>query len=195
MNKKALYNLCAAIFPFMVCTGIVYSVLPLYLSQELGASPSRLGLIYMTGAGVGAIFAPALGRLSDRVGRKRVLLFTLLGFALAFLFYSLLRSFSQAFLVQALEGASWVTLGAVAPALIADLVPEDRRGWAMGVYERTWSLGWMVGPLLGGFLAERVGFRLTFLLGSALVVVGALGLMRLSFPSPRATASAPPTSG
>ena len=56
------------------------------------------------------------------------------------------------------------------------MAPRDERGWAMGVYERTWSLGWIVGPLAGGFLAEHIGFRPVFLIGAGLVVVGALSL-------------------
>jgi len=176
MDKRSFYLLCARIFPLMLCTGIVYSVLPLYISQELQASPSQIGFIYMTGAVAGALLAPRLGRLGDRIGRKRVLLFSMVGFAVAFSLYYFLRHFTQAFAVQALEGASWAALGATAPALVADMAPREERGWAMGVYERTWSLGWIVGPLAGGFLAEHIGFRPVFLIGAGLVVLGALSL-------------------
>ena len=176
-QSRSLYILCARVFPLMVCTGIVYSVLPLYISGELGASPSQIGLIYMVGASMGAIFAPYLGRLGDRWGRQRVLGMAMAGFAVAFSLYSLLRRFPQALPIQALEGASWAALGATAPALVADLVPREERGWAMGIYERTWSLGWIVGPVTGGFLAENLGFRPTFLVGAALVALGALSLL------------------
>jgi len=176
MGKRSLYLLCARIFPLMLCTGIVYSVLSLYISQELRASPSQIGFIYMTAAVAGVLLAPRLGRLGDRIGRRRVLLFSMVGFAVAFSLYYFLRHFTQAFAVQALEGASWAALGATAPALVADMAPREERGWAMGTYERTWSLGWIVGPLAGGFLAEHIGFRPIFLIGAGLVVVGALSL-------------------
>lgn len=176
MHRKTLYTLCLGIFPLLLCSGIVYSVLPLYISGELGASPSQLGLVYMVGASSGALFAPALGRLADRVGKKRVLLFSMVGFAVAFAAYSLLRNLGQAFVVQAVEGASWAAMGATVPAMIADIVPAQERGWAMGVYERSWSLGWIGGPLIGGFLAESFGFRITFIFGAGLVVVGSFGL-------------------
>ena len=171
-HKKSLYALCLTIFPLMVCSGMVYSVLPLYINSELGASTRHIGLLYMVGAAIGAIFAPFLGRLSDKFGRHRILLICMGGFAAAFALYSLIRDFVQAFPVYALEGLSWAALGTVVPALIADIVPPEDRGWAMGIYERTWSIGWIVGPLAGGFLAEAIGFRVTFALGALLIVLG-----------------------
>ncbi|MDI6889747.1 MAG: MFS transporter [Thermodesulfovibrionales bacterium] len=54
--------------------------------------------------------------------------------------------------------------GASANAYIADIISPDRRGWAMGVYQKTMSLGWVVGPAIGGFLFETIGFQMTFLL-------------------------------
>ncbi len=171
-HKKSLYRLCLAIFPLMVCSGMVYSILPLYVNEVLRASTRHIGLLYMVGAATGAALAPFLGRLSDRFGRRRILLLCMIGFAIAFALYSLLRNFPQAFPVYALEGASWAALGATVPALIADIVPKEERGWAMGVYERTWSIGWIIGPLLGGFLAETIGFRITFILGAIFMGIG-----------------------
>lgn len=160
----------------MVCSGIVYTILPLYLSNELKATPSQIGILYMIGAGSGALLAPYLGHLSDKVGRKRFLPFCMFGFAIAFALYALLRNIFEAFPIQIIEGASWVALGAVTPAIIAEMIEEEKRGWAMGVYQRTLSLGWLVGPLIGGFLAENIGFRFTFLFGALLIMIGVLAV-------------------
>ena len=173
MDKKALYQLCASIFPFMLCSGMVYSVISLYWA-EAGLSRTQIGLLYMVGSAMGVFFAPYLGGLSDRLGRKRVLLLCMISFAFVFIFFSLVRNFSQALPIYALEGASWVAMGATVPALIADISPPEKRGWAMGVYERAWSLGWMAGPPLGGFLSDLIGFRLTFILGATLIFIGAI---------------------
>lgn len=170
--KKSLYGLCLVIFPLMVCSGMVYSILPLYVSGELGASPRHIGLLYMVGATAGAILAPFLGKLSDKFGRRRVLLLSMGGFAAAFALYAVIKNYSEAFPIYALEGASWAALGATVPAFIADIVPAEDRGWAMGIYERTWSVGWIIGPLLGGFLADTIGFRITFIAGAALIGIG-----------------------
>jgi MFS family permease len=74
--------------------------------------------------------------------------------------------------VQALEGATWAALGTVVPALIADLASERERGAFMGVYNQTWYLGWAIGPLLGGFLADSIGFRWTFVVCAVTIAVG-----------------------
>jgi MFS family permease len=172
-DRKRLYTFYVSIFPLMACSGMVYSVLALYIS-ELGASKTEIGMIYMTGAAVGALVSPMIGRLSDRIGRKPVMAISMVGFALAFAAYSLIESALYAFPIQALEGATWAAMGTVASAFIADLAPERERGWAMGMYERTWFIGWIVGPMLGGYLADNIGFRATLIIGSALTVAGLL---------------------
>ncbi|MDP6510888.1 MAG: MFS transporter [Dehalococcoidia bacterium] len=193
MYKKSLYTLLLGVFPLLLCSGIVYSVLPLYISNELGASTSQLGAVYMVGAFVGFMLAPYLGKLADRRGKQIVLLFAMGGFGVAFAAYGTLSSLAPVYAVQAVEGASWAAMGATVPALIADIVPDQERGWAMGVYERTWSLGWIGGPLAGGLLAQHVGFRLTFVIGGALVMLGIFWLWRslrkLQVPPPPASAS------
>ena len=170
-DRKHLYTFYVSIFPLMTCSGMVYSVLALYIS-ELGASKTEIGMIYMTGAAVGALVSPMVGRLSDRIGRKPVMAMSMVGFTLAFAAYSLIESALYAFPIQALEGATWAAMGTVASAFIADLAPERERGWAMGMYERTWFIGWIVGPMLGGYLADNIGFRATLIIGSALTVAG-----------------------
>lgn len=172
MYRKLLYLLCVSVLPLMLCSGMVYSVLSLYFHEALKASYAQIGFIYMVGSSMGALISPLAGKISDRIGRKPVLLVSMLGFTLAFSLYALISDYLQAFLVQALEGASWAALGVSAHAFIADITPAEERGWAMGVYGRTWYLGWIVGPLLGGYLAEVVGFRFLFLVGSGLILVG-----------------------
>jgi predicted MFS family arabinose efflux permease len=57
-------------------------------------------------------------------------------------------------------------------AYIAEIVLQEHHGWAMGMYTRTWYLGWVIGPALGGYLGDAIGFRLTFTIGAALMVFG-----------------------
>jgi len=155
---------------------MVYSILSLYIS-ELGASKTEIGLIYMTGSAMGALVSPSIGKLSDRIGRKPVMAASMAGFTVAFLAYSMVDNVIYVFPIQALEGATWAAMGTVASAFIADMIPTERRGWAMGVYERMWFIGWIVGPVFGGYLADTIGFRTTLLAGSILTITGLILLL------------------
>jgi MFS family permease len=171
-NKKALYLLCLSVLPLMICSGMVYSVLSLYIADDLGASKTSLGLIYMTGAACGAILALSLGKLSDRWGRRVVLVLPMFGFVIAFIMYALSPNYTYVFPIQALEGMTWVALGTGSSAFIVDLMPSEQRGWGRGVYQRTWSVGWILGPLIGGVLADSIGFKSTLLISTGMAALG-----------------------
>ena len=172
MEKKRLYILCACALPLMICSGLVYSMFSLYLGEVLGAPRSQIGLIYMVGSLVGLLCGPLLGKASDRYGRKPVILGSMASFALIFVLYFKVQGYVAVYGIQLLEGAAWVAIGAAITAYIADVITEDKRGWAMGVYQQTISVGWMIGPAFGGFLSEVIGFRTIFLVGAILETIG-----------------------
>ncbi len=172
MDKRALYILCASVLPLMVCSGIVYSVLTLYISEDLGASRTQIGFIFMAGSLAGGIVSPFVGRLSDRFGRRPLMLSSMIGFVIVFILYALARQVLHLVPVQILEGVTWAAFGSAITAFIADIVPSESRGWAMGIYGQTYSLGWVIGPALGGFMADTIGFRITFIIGSILIALG-----------------------
>jgi len=179
MERKRLYILCACILPLMICTGLVYSMYSLYLAEVLETPKTHIGLIYMAGAAVGLVSGPLLGKLSDHLGRKPVILAAMGSFVLIFILYAMIRSYVIVYPIQILEGAAWVAIGATATAYIADIVAQENRGWAMGVYQQTVSIGWMIGPAFGGFLFDLIGSRHTFLLGAILVIIGFLLVLML----------------
>ena len=171
MQKKKLYLVCLAVFPFMICTGIVYSIISIYMA-EIGLTKSQIGFLYTSGATAGAICSPFAGTIADRFGRKKVLLFSMCVFAFVFLGYAISRSYIPFLIVQMAEGLAWAALGTSTTALIADLVNEENRGKAMGIYNTTWSLGWIIGPSLGGLLSDHIGFPVTFISCTGLTVFG-----------------------
>ena len=67
----------------------------------------------------------------------------------------------------------------------ADIIAAEKRGWAMGVYQQTVSLGWVIGPAFGGFLSDIIGSRMTFLLGAMLVAIGCILVLFLVKEPPR----------
>lgn len=175
MPKNRVYWICASIFPLMVCSGMVYSILSLFIA-DLGASKTQIGMIFTVGSMGGAVAAPALGRVADKAGSKLILLASMILFSATFFLYSLARNLFDMYVIQVLEGAAWSALGVSGVALVTDAAPRDRKGEAIGVYNMTWYLGWIVGPGLGGFLSDTLGFRKTFLLCFALILIG-IGLI------------------
>lgn len=184
MERKKLYILCACALPLMICSGLVYSMFSLYMAEVLGAPRTQIGLIYMVGSLVGLLSGPLLGKVSDRFGRKPVILGSMASFVLIFVLYSMARGYLAIYPIQILEGAAWVAIGAAVTAYIADIVTADKRGWAMGVYQQTISVGWMIGPAFGGFLSDVIGFRTIFLLGAVLAAIGFI-LVLLLVKEPR----------
>lgn len=171
MQNKRLYLVCLTVFPFMICTGIIYSILSIYMAS-LGLTKSEIGTLFTAGAVAGAVSSPFWGSLSDRYGRKKVLIFSMAVFAAVFVGYAFSRNYIHLVLVQLGEGLAWASMGSTAVALVADVVPEESRGKAMGIYNMTWNTGWIIGPTMGGVISDHFGFMTTFLLCTGLTIAG-----------------------
>jgi multidrug resistance protein len=171
MQNKRLYLVCLTVFPFMICTGIIYSILSIYMAS-LGLTKSEIGTLFTAGAVGAAISSPFWGSLSDRFGRKKIMVGSMAAFAIVFLGYAFSQNYIHLVLVQVLEGLAWAAMGSTAVALVADVVPEENRGKAMGIYNMTWNMGWIVGPSMGGLISDHFGFMTTFLLCSGLTAAG-----------------------
>jgi len=131
--------------------GIMMPVLPFY-AREFGASATTLGFLFTVYAAAQFLCAPAWGRLSDRIGRRRVMLTTIAGTALALLGLGFARSLLWLFVARALGGAFAANIG-VASAYITDVTPEqDRTRW-MGMLGACFGIGFVLGPAIGGALA------------------------------------------
>jgi MFS family permease len=173
-SRKKLYLLCGSVLPLMICTGIVYSIFSIYLHEEMGFSLSTIGVLFGLGAGTGAILSPFIGKASDRFGRKPVLIISSCAFLAVFTAYAFMTQLWQFVLIMMTEGISWIAIGTAAMAYIADISPRVERGQSYGVYEATWNVGWVVGPISGGFLADVLGFQNTFLIGASIILMSVI---------------------
>jgi DHA1 family tetracycline resistance protein-like MFS transporter len=118
------------------------------------------------------IFAPVLGNLSDKYGRRPVLLFSLAGFGIDYIFLSLAPSIGWLFVgrvIAGITGASFTT----ASAYIADISTDENRAQNFGMIGAAFGLGFIIGPVLGGVLGEY-GSRLPFVVAACLALVNAL---------------------
>ena len=131
--------------------GIVIPILP-FLSPQLGADKMDVAyiiVIYAVGAG---LFAPYWGRLSDRIGRKPVIMICLAGAALS---YVMLGLASELWMIFAARGFAGIMAGnfGVASAMMADITKPENRAKGMGMIGAAFGMGLVLGPLLGGVLS------------------------------------------
>ncbi len=184
--------LLACMFLELLGFGIIIPLLP-FMALELGAGPQEVTLLVATHSLAVLLTAPLWGRLSDRWGRKPVLLIAFLGGAAAFLILGLADSLWMLFAARALAGTLSGDV-AGAPAYIADVTPPERRAKAMGLLGAAFALSFTIGPGLGAAMAgadpATADFRTPALLAAGLSLAACLlGLVRL--PESRRPGTAP----
>ena len=117
------------------------------------------------------LFSPLWGALADRYGRKPMVLRAMFGGAVALALMSLSRNVWQLTMLRLLQGALTGTVTA-SVALVASVAPRERSGYALGMMHVAVSLGSTVGPLLGGVVADHLGYRAGFLAAAVMLTAG-----------------------
>jgi MFS family permease len=146
-NRSALAILFVVVFIDLLGFGMVIPVMPLY-AERLGASEAWTGLLSSGYSAMQFVFAPVWGRLSDRVGRRPVLLISIAMTALAFVLYGLSGSFALLLVSRLFAGAATANI-AIAQAYVADVTPPEGRARGMGMIGAAFGLGFVLGPALG----------------------------------------------
>jgi DHA1 family tetracycline resistance protein-like MFS transporter len=153
--------------------GIVLPVLPgliVHLGQVDLAQATRIaGYMLVAYAGAQFFAGPILGNLGDRFGRRPILLFSALAFALDYLLMAAAPTLAWLFVGRLIAGAAGATYGP-ANAVLADVTEPDRRGATFGLMGAAFGLGFILGPAIGGLLAQ-FGTRAPFI--AAAVLAGA----------------------
>ena len=167
--------------------GIVLPILPQYARQHgFHASSFAAAALVAVFSAASFVFSPVWGRMSDRIGRKPVLILSLAGTAVGSLVTGLAGSLGILFLGRILDGVSGASVS-VAQASVADIAPPEERARLLGLLGAAFGLGFVVGPAIGA-LAALGGPRLPFLIAAALAAINALtALWRLPETNPRGT--------
>ena len=171
---RELYPLYLAVFVAVLGFSLVAPIFPAY-AMNLGASYTMLGVIVSIYGAVQLITQVPVGRLSDRTGRKRIMLLGLAAFTILPPLYIHADNAYFLLAVRSLGGLGASAVWPIAMALIVDRADSKSRGAAMGWYNASFFSALALGPLMGGYLYERVGlyapFYLWSLLGAASLII------------------------
>lgn len=164
-GKPGLGVLFSVIVVDLVGFGIVVPILPFW-AERYGANGAWLGALLASHAAMQFLCAPAWGRLSDRIGRRPVMLITIAGTAASLLLLGLADSLLTIFVARILGGAFGANIS-VATAYLTDVTDEAERTRWMGMIGASFAVGFTLGPPLGGVLA-RLGHGAPMLFAAAM---------------------------
>jgi MFS family permease len=161
MKKPSLLIIFFTVFIDLIGFGIVMPLLPLY-SDKFGAPGWMNGAIVASFSLMQFLFAPAWGKLSDRIGRRPVLLVSNAGSAIAYGMFGFASRFEGStalwlLLVSRIFAGICGANLSVASAYIADVSPPEKRSSSMGLIGMAFGLGFILGPALGSFSADKFG--------------------------------------
>jgi len=146
-------------------------------AQDLGVTPAVIPLMYVVFNIVGALLSGPLGARSDRVGRRRLLIFGFAGYALVYLGFALAQSAASPWLLFALYGIPYAATEGMTRAYVCDLAGPERRGTVLGAYTFVLGLAALPSSALAGVLWDTVSHSAPFLLSAVLMGGAATALV------------------
>jgi len=149
--SPALVTLLVIVFIDMLGFGMVIPVMALY-AEKLGASSSQTGWLMASYSLMQFAFAPLWGRLSDRFGRRPLLLLSIVMTSVAFFGYALAPTFGWLIVSRLFAGAATANIG-IAQAYVADVTKPEDRARGMGLIGAAFGMGFVLGPAMGGVLS------------------------------------------
>lgn len=171
-NNSALYILMFNMFIAMSGIGLVIPVMPQYL-ETFGVAGQALGFIVASFAFGQFLFSPLAGDLSDTLGRKKLIIVGLIIFSASQLWFGLATHEWMLYAARFISGIGGAFLIPATMAFVADITTLEERGKGMGFLGASMSLGFMIGPAIGGFLA-KVSLTFPFYMASVAAVIAAI---------------------
>ena len=169
--RSPLFVLFLTVFIDMVGFGIVIPVLPLY-AERFHASPIAIGWLTGIYSGMQIIFTPILGRLSDRFGRRPILIISIAGTAVGFVMMGFAHSVALLFAARIFAGITGGNIS-IPQAYIADVTTPETRSKSMGMIGAAFGLGFTFGPLIGGTMSG-ISYSAPFFFAAGLAVINAV---------------------
>lgn len=158
-NKSALSLIFLTVFIDLLGFGILIPILPSFAKKELGVDESAIGIAIAIYSFVQFLFNPVFGRISDKHGRKPVIVVSLFLNAIGYVLFAYTQSYVMLLVSRVIAGIGGSSIG-VAQAYIADVTTKENRSKGMGLIGAAFGLGFVFGPLMGGILSEY-GYMVT----------------------------------
>ncbi|MDN7241406.1 MFS transporter [Planococcus sp. N028] len=171
-NNFALYVLMFNMFIAMSGIGLIIPIMPAYL-ETFGVAGQALGTLVATFALAQFLFSPLSGQLSDKYGRKNLIVFGLVVFGLSQLVFGIATELWILYLARFFTGLGSAFLIPPMMAFVADITTYEGRGRGMGLLGASMSLGFTIGPGVGGFLAG-VSLQFPFYVAASVALIAAL---------------------
>lgn len=173
MKRSPLIVIFTTVFIDLIGFGIVIPVLPFYAEGTIfNATPRTVGLLFASYSIMQLIFSPVLGGLSDKHGRRPVLLLSIVGTGIGFLVLGFARTVFMLFVGRILDGITGGNIS-TAQAYIADITTSENRAKGMGLIGAAFGLGFIFGPALGGILSQW-GIQVPFVFAAGLCFANAI---------------------
>ncbi|MCX6149852.1 MAG: MFS transporter [Ignavibacteriales bacterium] len=153
MRKTSLTIIFFTVFIDLMGFGILIPILPTFASKQLGISDFGIGIIVAVFSFVQFLFNPILGKLSDKYGRRPLILISLCSTVISYIIFAFSHSFAMLFLSRILGGFGGSNIG-VAQAYIADITEKHERSKGMGLMGVAFGMGFVFGPIIGGILSK-----------------------------------------
>ena len=197
MNWKVVLALLTCNVLFMSASyTMIIPFLPMYLTNELGVDDASVnlwsGLAFSVTFFVSAVMAPIWGRIADRKGKRLMAMRASLLIAISYLLGGLVTSPEQLIIVRLFQGFA-AGLWPMDLAIMTLYAPQERLGFSLGIMQGTLTAGGVVGPLLGGVLAELFGMRTSFYIGGLALFINFLAFTFIIKEPPMPKETAPLT--
>lgn len=181
-KKKPLVVIFFTVFIDLIGFGIIIPLSP-YLASEFGADALQVGLLMTVYSAAQFLFSPLWGQLSDKFGRRPIILLSLLGAGIAHIVFAMAQTYWLLFVARLVAGIFGANIS-TAMAYIADITEEKDRSKNMGLVGAAFGLGFVLGPSLGslfGYLGEQMGSAPPLGKSFAAVVAGLICLANFVF--------------
>ncbi|MCM8832222.1 MAG: MFS transporter [Candidatus Omnitrophica bacterium] len=167
-KNKSLTTIFLIVFVDLLGFGIILPLLP-FIAQRYSASPFAIGFLTATYSLFQFISSPILGKLSDKYGRKRLLIISQTGSMIGYLILAFASNLPLIFLARIVDGITGGNIS-IAQAYIADITKKENRAKGMGLIGAAFGLGFIFGPAIGALLS-KISFSAPALLAALVSLI------------------------